>query len=91
MKKFLILLTIAAFIAGQNATNKQQNETGYKYIEAVATSADVLTLNDGEQVQLYNGDLLSVSETYILMIDPVNDNELLNYWDLETYELENME
>ena len=78
-------------MAGQNATNKQQKqiETGYKYIEAVATSADVLTLDDGEQIQLYNGDLLSVSETYILMIDPLNDNELLNYWDLETYELNN--
>ena len=92
MKRFLMLLTIAAFMAGQNATNKQQNETGgYKYIEAVATSAAVLTLDDGEQIQLYNGDLLSVSETYILMVDPLNDNELLNYWDLETYELEHME
>ena len=89
MKRFLILLSIAAFMAGQNA--KKATETGYKYIEAVATSADVLTLDDGEQIQLYNGNLLSVSETYVVMLDPLNDNELLNYWDLETYELQHME
>lgn len=64
---------------------------GYREAEAVATAADVLTLDDGEQIRLYNGDRLSVGESYILLLDPVNDNELLNYWDLETYELKNME
>ena len=93
MKRIIALLALASFLAGQNAKKaaEQATETGYKYIEAVATSADVLTLDDGEQIQLYNGDLLSISETYILMIDPLNDNELLNYWDLETYELQHME
>lgn len=64
---------------------------GYREAEAVATAADVLTLDDGEQIRLYNGDRLSIGETYILLLDPVNDDELLNYWDLETYELKHME
>ena len=78
-------------MAGSNATKTQPENLGYIYREAVATSADVLTLDDGETITLYNGDRLSVDETYILLLDPVNGFELLNYWDLETYELQNME
>ena len=79
-------------MAGQNAQKaKETANEGYIYRSAVATSADVLTLDDGEQIRLYNGDRLIIDETYILLLDPVNDNELLNYIDLETYELQHME
>lgn len=93
MKRIIALLFIASFMAGQNAKKaaEQTTEPGYIYSGAVATAADVLTLDDCEQIRLYNGDRLSVGESYILLLDPVNDNELLNYWDLETYELEHME
>jgi hypothetical protein len=91
MKRIIALLALASFLAGQNAENTPPAGDGYKELAAVATSADVLTLDDGEQIRLYNGDRLSIGETYILLLDPVNDDELLNYWDLETYELEHME
>lgn len=91
MKRIIALLALASFLAGQNAKNTPPAGDGYKELAAVATSADVLTLDDGEQIRLYNGDRLSIDETYILLLDPVNDDELLNYWDLETYELEHME
>lgn len=91
MKRIIALLALASFLAGQNARNAQPAGDGYKELAAVATSADVLTLDDGRQIQLHNGDRLSIGETYILLLDPVNDDELLNYWDLETYELEHME
>lgn len=91
MKRIIALLALASFLAGQNAKNTTPAGDGYKELAAVATSADVLTLDDGEQIQLHNGDRLSIGETYVLLLDPVNDDELLNYWDLETYELKNME
>lgn len=91
MKKIIALLALASFLAGQNAKNTPPAGDGYKELAAVATSADVLTLDDGRLIQLHNGDRLSIGETYILLLDPVNDDELLNYWDLETYELKHME
>lgn len=90
MKRIIALLALASFLAGQNAKNTPPAGDGYKELAAVATSANVLTLDDGRQIQLHNGDRLSIGETYILLLDPVNDDELLNYWDLETYELEHM-
>lgn len=90
MKRIIILLAIASFMAGHNAKNAPAVGDGYINRAAVATSSNVLTLEDGQQIRLYNGDRLTVGETYILLIDKFNDNELLNYTDLETYELENM-
>lgn len=87
MKKIIALLAIASIMAGQNAPAAGD---GYKNIIAVATSADVLTTEDGQKIKLYNGDTLSTGETYILLIDEYNDRELLDYIDMETYELENM-
>ena len=78
-------------MAGQNAKKAAEANDGYIYRSAVATSSDVFTLDDGEQIRLYNGDHLIIDETYILLLDAVNDNELLNYIDLETYELQHME
>ena len=92
MKRIIALLFIAALMAGQNAQKaKETANESYIYRSAVATSSDVLTLDDGETIRLYNGDRLIIDETYILLLDPVNDNELLNYTDLETYELKHME
>lgn len=79
-------------MAGQNAQKaKETANEDYIYRSAVATSSDVLTLDDGETIRLYNGDRLIIDETYILLLDPMNDNELLNYTDLEAYELQHME
>ena len=88
MKKIIAFIASFAIMTAHTApaTNDE-----YREAEAVATAADVLTLDDGEQIRLYNGDRLSIGETYILLLDPVNDDELLNYWDLETYELQHME
>lgn len=86
MKKIIALL---ASIALMTAHTAPATGDGYRETEAVATAADVLTLDNGETIRLYNGDRLSIGETYILLLDPVNDDELLNYWDLETYELNN--
>lgn len=92
MKRIIALLFIASLMAGQNAQKaKETANEGYIYRSAVATSSNVLTLDDGETIRLYNGDRLIIDETYILLLDPVNDNELLNYTDLETYELQHME
>lgn len=90
MKRIIALLALASFLAGQNAKNAQTTGDGYRTAEAVATSADVLTLENGEQIQLHNGDRLSIGETYILIIDAYNDNELIDYSDIEVYELEHM-
>ena len=91
MKRIIALLAIASIMAGQNSKNAPTAGDGYKNIIAVATSADVLTTEDGQKIKLYNNDVLSVGETYILLIDKYNDNELLNYTDLESYELETMD
>ena len=90
MKRIIALLAIASIMAGQNAKNAPTAGDGYKNIIAVATSADVLTTEGGQKIKLYNGDTLSTGETYILLIDLYNDGELLDYTDLETYELTNM-
>ena len=87
MKKLIALLVTAAIFSLQAIPAAGD---GYINRAAVATSSNVLTLEDGQQIRLYNNDVLLVGETYILLIDKYNDNELLNYTDLETYELENM-
>lgn len=90
MKRIITLLALASFLAGQNAKNTPPAGDGYKELAAVATSADVLTLDDGRQIQLHNGDRLSIGETYILLLDEYNDGELLDYTDMETHELNRM-
>ena len=87
MKKLIALLVTAAIFSLQAIPAAGD---GYKNIMAVATAADTLTTDDGRQIRLYNGDTLSKGETYILLIDVYNDFEMLDYIDLEIYELENM-
>ena len=87
MKKLIALFVTAAIFAVQAIPAAGD---GYKNIMAVATSADVLTLDDGRKIKLYNGDTLSTGETYILLIDVYNDGEILDCIDMETYELANM-
>lgn len=88
MKKLMILLCLALAIMTGN-TNTLTND--YKIITATADTANSFILDDGSIITLYNGDTLILNETYVLLIDPVNDNEILNYDDLETYELNNHE
>lgn len=88
MKKLMILLCLALAIMTGN-TNTLTND--YKIITATADTANSFILDDGSIITLYNDDTLILNETYVLLIDPVNDNEILNYDDLETYELNNHE
>ena len=84
MKK--IIACFFAFFLSWSSVPKTEN--GYIKIDAIATAPDVFTLPDGTTIKIYN-DVLQQNESYILLIDTINDNEILNYWDLETYELEN--
>ena len=82
----MILLCLAIAIMTGN-TNTLTND--YKIITATADTENSFILDDGSIITLYNDDTLILNETYVLLIDPVNDNEILNYNDLETYELNN--
>ena len=88
MKKLIALFVTAAIMTAH--TVPATTGDGYKEAEAVATAADVLTLDNGDTIRLYNGDRLSIGETYILLLDEYNDGELLDYTDFETYELNSM-
>ena len=87
MKKIIAFIASFAIMTAHTAP---ATGDGYREAEAVATAADVLTLDNGETIRLYNGDRLTVGETYILLLDDLNDNELLDYTDIETYELNRM-
>ena len=86
MKKLIALFVTAAIMTAH--TVPATTGDGYKEAEAVATAADVLTLDDGRRIKLHNGDRLSIGETYILLLDEYNDGELLDYSDIETIELD---
>lgn len=60
---------------------------GYKKLEVVATAPDAFTLPEGSTIKIYNNDVLQVNESYVLLIDTYNDYEILDYVDLETYEI----
>ena len=87
MKK--IIACFFAFLLSWSSVPK--TETGYIKIYAIATAPNVFTLDDDSTIILYAENNLMINETYILLVDPVNDNEVLNYIDLETFELNNHE
>ena len=89
MKKILILLFIAAFTVGQKYDGPAPVSDGYTYLSAVATAADVFKLDDGTEIKIYN-DRLQVGKTYFLYVHTADKSEILDYIDLETYELETM-
>jgi hypothetical protein len=82
MKKILAFV-LACFCSASAAPAVSD---GYKELFVIATAPDVFMLPEGSTIQIYN-DVLMVNETYIILIDVYNDNEILNYFDLETYEL----
>lgn len=88
MKKIILIFAALALLAGSRPA--VLNDDGYKTVDAVATAADVLTLEDGENIKLYNDNTLIIKESYKVLIDTINDGEILNYWDLEVYELSSM-
>lgn len=59
---------------------------GYKKIEVVATSSSTFRTPEGSTIRIYNNDLMQ-NETYVILIDTLNDNEVLDYYGLETAEL----
>ena len=88
IKRFIILLFIVAFQAGKNHNLQNTINTDVIQVYGVATASDCFTLENGKQIKVYN-DTLQVNETYIIILDIVNDYEPINYIDLEVYELEN--
>ena len=87
MKK--IIACFFAFLLSWSSVSETGN--GYIKIDAIATAPNVFTLDDDSTIILYAENNLMINETYIILVDPINDNEILNYCDLETYELNNHE
>ena len=86
MKRIIILLFIAAIMAGHNTENRKDT---FLYVPAVATAPQVFRTDDGREIRIYN-DVLQVGETYYLYVNAADLDEVLNYKDLETIELEKM-
>ena len=80
MKRLIVLLFCCAFYVGTHF------KPGYITTRAIATGTNTLKLDNNTVITVYN-DCLSVNETYVLLLDPVNDFEVLNCVDLETWEL----
>ena len=91
VKRMILLLFFVAIQAGKNHAAQIKTDTDIITVQAVATSSNVFTLDDDSTIILYAENNLIINETYVLLVDPVNDNEVLNYCDLETYELNNHE
>ena len=85
MKKIILAFILACFCSSSPAANTGD---GYKTVEAVAISVDTFRLSDGSEIKIYN-DTLQVNESYVLLVDTINDFEVLDYNDIETVELNN--
>lgn len=85
LKRLFLLLCFAGYHAGEN--HAVQNAAEFVTVPAVATASDVFTLDDGQEIRIYN-DRLQVGETYIVKLDLINDSEPVDYKDLETFELD---
>lgn len=87
-KRMILLLFFTAIMAGKNHA-AQIADPDIITVRAVATSSNVFTLENGKEIKVYN-DVLQVNETYVLTLDLINDYEPIDYIDLETFELYNM-
>ena len=86
MKKFLVIMAVVIATVGGCSVNPY----GIHNVEGYAVSENSFNIG-GEIFQIYD-DALEVGETYIITIDGKDtpfpeDDEILNYVDLETYEL----
>lgn len=88
-KRMILLLFFAAIQAGQNHNAQIIADPDIITVRAVATSSNVFTLENRKEIKVYN-DVLQVNETYVLTLDLINDYEPIDYIDLETFELYNM-
>lgn len=84
MRKLLVIMAVVLATVGGCSVNGIHNVEGY------AVSEDSFNIG-GEIFQIYD-DVLEVGETYIITIDGKDtpspeDDEILDYIDLETYEL----
>ena len=93
MKKILAL--IATIATAATLTSCRYIDTGIYETMGTAASATSFNIN-GEIFEIY-ADHLQQSETYIIILSdngtPFNpvDDEILNYYDMETWELMHME
>lgn len=87
MKRLVLLLFIAAIMAGNNA---EKRKDVFLYVPAVATAPQVFTTDDGREIRIYN-DVLQVGETYFLYINAMDPDEIIDYKDMEVFELEKLE
>ena len=84
MRKLLVIMAVVLATVGGCSVN------GIHKVEGYAVSEDSFNIG-GEIFQIYD-DVLEVGETYIITIDGKDtvspkDDEILDYEDLETYEL----
>ena len=93
MKKIIAL--IATIATAATLTSCHYIDTGI--YETMGTATDTTTFNiDGELYSIYD-DTLQPGETYIIILSdngtPFNiyDDEILNYYDMEVYELMKLE
>lgn len=89
VKRMILLLFFVAIQAGKNHNAQIIADPNIITVRAVATSSNVFTLENGKEIKVYN-DVLQVNETYVLTLDLINDYEPIDYIDLETFELYNM-
>lgn len=89
MKKIIALIATIATAATLTACRY----TNPGIYETMGTAESVTSFNiNGEIYEIYN-DILQQSETYIIILSDNNtpfniyDDEILNYYDLETWEL----
>lgn len=85
MKKILVIMAVVLATVGGCS-----NPYGIHNVEGYAVSEDSFNIG-GEIFQIYD-DVMEVGETYIITMDgkgtpSPEDDEILNYEDLETYEL----
>ena len=86
MKKILVIMAVVLATVGGCSVNPY----GIHNVEGYAVSEDSFNIG-GEIFQIYD-DVLEIGETYIITIDGKDtpspeDDEILNYTDMETYEL----
>ena len=93
MKKIIAL--IATIATAATLTSCHYIEPGIYQTEGTATDTTTVNIN-GELYTIYD-DILQPGETYIIILSDDNtpfnpvDDEILNYYDMEVYELMKLE
>ena len=77
-------------MAWRNAAADINKNDVFLYVPAVATAPQVFQTDDGREIRIYNN-VLQVGETYFLYVNAMDPDEIIDYKDLETIEIEMMD